>query len=133
MPDAALLGNFFGSIVVAQLGPPKLDFNLIQCGVEGKREQNRFGGKRREEEMLVARQETCDGRVIAHVDMDCFYVGRNIFRQRLEAGDREADIEQCRLASFPSLSSNEEKFNDLVATEKVDELKKLVASHIYAL
>ncbi|KAH1034994.1 hypothetical protein GYH30_055121 [Glycine max] len=30
MPDAALLGNFFGSIVVAQLGPPKLDFNLIQ-------------------------------------------------------------------------------------------------------
>jgi len=38
-----------------------------------------------------------------------------------------------QLASFPSLSSNEEKFNDLVATEKVDELKKLVASHIYAL
>ncbi|KAH1111346.1 hypothetical protein GYH30_009922 [Glycine max] len=30
MPDAALLGNFFGSIVVAQLGPPKHDFNLIQ-------------------------------------------------------------------------------------------------------
>lgn len=24
--------------------------------------------------MPVARRETCDGRVIAHVDMDCFYV-----------------------------------------------------------
>lgn len=35
-----------------------------------------------------------------------------------------------QLASFPSLSSNEEKFNDLVATEKVDELKKLVAPHM---
>ncbi|KAG4954972.1 hypothetical protein AAZX31_14G178800 [Glycine max] len=30
VPDAALLGNFFGSIAVAQVGPPKLDFNLIQ-------------------------------------------------------------------------------------------------------
>lgn len=26
----------------------------------------------------MARQETCDGRVIAHVDMDCFYVQGNI-------------------------------------------------------
>ena len=30
VPDAALLGNFFGSIAVAQVGPPKLDFNLIE-------------------------------------------------------------------------------------------------------
>ncbi|KAK7260476.1 hypothetical protein RIF29_26552 [Crotalaria pallida] len=30
-------------------------------------------------------------------------------------------------ASFPSLSSFEEKFNDLTTTEKIDELKKLVA------
>nr|AMP82932.1 CHD3-type chromatin-remodeling factor PICKLE [Catalpa bungei] len=33
-------------------------------------------------------------------------------------------------ASFPSLSSFEEKFNDLTTAEKVDELKKLVAPHM---
>ncbi|KAL2494135.1 Protein CHROMATIN REMODELING 4 [Forsythia ovata] len=33
-------------------------------------------------------------------------------------------------ASFPSLSSFEEKFNDLTTTEKVEELKKLVAPHM---
>jgi len=49
-----------------------------ECGAEGKKGQNRFGGKKREEEMLVARQETCDGRVNAHVDMDCFYVQGHI-------------------------------------------------------
>ena len=32
--------------------------------------------------------------------------------------------------SFPSLSSFEEKFNDLTTAEKVDELKKLVAPHM---
>ncbi|KAJ8758798.1 hypothetical protein K2173_000519 [Erythroxylum novogranatense] len=32
--------------------------------------------------------------------------------------------------SFPSLSSFEEKFNDLTTTEKVEELKKLVAPHM---
>lgn len=30
VPDAALLGNFFGSLTVAQLGPPKLDIRLFQ-------------------------------------------------------------------------------------------------------
>ncbi|KAK7300950.1 hypothetical protein RJT34_11803 [Clitoria ternatea] len=30
VPDAALLGNFFGSLAVAQVGPPKLDFTLFQ-------------------------------------------------------------------------------------------------------
>ncbi|KAG5049301.1 hypothetical protein JHK85_010404 [Glycine max] len=145
MPDAALLGNFFGSIAVAQLGPPKHDFNLIQvcdgivvkgkaygiCSIrvdgndalavyKGKKGQNRFGGKKREEEMLVARQETCDGRVNAQCRHGLLLrssgtekatkfkrlalcnhtVGRNIFRQRLEAGDHEADIEQCRVSQF---------------------------------
>ncbi|MED6192317.1 hypothetical protein PIB30_009127 [Stylosanthes scabra] len=33
-------------------------------------------------------------------------------------------------SSFPSLSSFEEKFNDLTTAEKVDELKKLVAPHM---
>jgi SNF2 family DNA or RNA helicase len=33
-------------------------------------------------------------------------------------------------ASFPSLSSFEEKFNDLTTAEKVEELKKLVAPHM---
>ena len=33
-------------------------------------------------------------------------------------------------ASFPSLTSFEEKFNDLTTAEKVDELKKLVAPHM---
>ncbi|CAN0911844.1 Protein CHROMATIN REMODELING 4 [Linum grandiflorum] len=33
-------------------------------------------------------------------------------------------------ASFPSLTSFEEKFNDLTTTEKVEELKKLVAPHM---
>ncbi|XP_054778799.1 protein CHROMATIN REMODELING 4 isoform X2 [Prosopis cineraria] len=33
-------------------------------------------------------------------------------------------------ASFPSLSTFEEKFNDLTTAEKVDELKKLVAPHM---
>ncbi|KAG8365705.1 hypothetical protein BUALT_Bualt18G0134400 [Buddleja alternifolia] len=33
-------------------------------------------------------------------------------------------------ASFPSLSSFEENFNDLTTTEKVEELKKLVAPHM---
>ncbi|XP_031278489.1 protein CHROMATIN REMODELING 4-like isoform X3 [Pistacia vera] len=33
-------------------------------------------------------------------------------------------------ASFPSLSSFEEKFNDLTTTQKVEELKKLVAPHM---
>lgn len=33
-------------------------------------------------------------------------------------------------SSFPSLSSFEEKFNDLTTTEKVEELKKLVAPHM---
>ncbi|KAL3631607.1 hypothetical protein CASFOL_024591 [Castilleja foliolosa] len=33
-------------------------------------------------------------------------------------------------ASFPSLSAFEEKFNDLTTTEKVEELKKLVAPHM---
>lgn len=33
-------------------------------------------------------------------------------------------------ASFPSLTSFEEKFNDLATAEKVDELKKLVAPHM---
>ncbi|XP_057510712.1 LOW QUALITY PROTEIN: protein CHROMATIN REMODELING 4-like [Actinidia eriantha] len=33
-------------------------------------------------------------------------------------------------ASFPSLSSFEEKFNDLTTAEKVDELKKLVTPHM---
>ncbi|XP_024030153.1 protein CHROMATIN REMODELING 4 isoform X2 [Morus notabilis] len=33
-------------------------------------------------------------------------------------------------ASFPSLSSFEEKFNDLTTAEKVDELKKLVSPHM---
>ncbi|KAK9156146.1 hypothetical protein Sjap_003626 [Stephania japonica] len=33
-------------------------------------------------------------------------------------------------ASFPSLSSFEENFNDLTSAEKVDELKKLVAPHM---
>ncbi|KAL1833871.1 hypothetical protein ACET3Z_003522 [Daucus carota] len=33
-------------------------------------------------------------------------------------------------ASFPSLSSFEEKFNDLATAEKVEELKKLVAPHM---
>jgi len=28
--------------------------------------------------MPVARRESCDGRVIAHVDMDCFYVQGSI-------------------------------------------------------
>ena len=28
--DAALLGNFFGSLAVAQVGPPKLDAKLFQ-------------------------------------------------------------------------------------------------------
>lgn len=28
--DAALLGNFFGSLAVAQVGPPKIDLNLVQ-------------------------------------------------------------------------------------------------------
>nr|KYP50255.1 Chromodomain-helicase-DNA-binding protein 5 [Cajanus cajan] len=37
---------------------------------------------------------------------------------------------QNNLASFPSLSSFEEKFNDLTTAEKVDELKKLVAPHM---
>lgn len=31
-------------------------------------------GKEEWRGMPVARRETCDGRVIAHVDMDCFYV-----------------------------------------------------------
>ncbi|XP_054820078.1 inositol 3-kinase-like isoform X2 [Prosopis cineraria] len=30
VPDAALLGNFFGSLTVAQVGPPKLDMTSIQ-------------------------------------------------------------------------------------------------------
>ncbi|TKY56467.1 Inositol 3-kinase [Spatholobus suberectus] len=30
VPDAALLGNFFGSLAVAQVGPPKLDLGLLQ-------------------------------------------------------------------------------------------------------
>lgn len=30
VPDAALLGNFFGSLTVAQMGPPKLDVRLFQ-------------------------------------------------------------------------------------------------------
>ncbi|GLT81713.1 hypothetical protein SLE2022_001480 [Rubroshorea leprosula] len=30
MPDAALLGNFFGSLTVAQIGLPKFDFRLLQ-------------------------------------------------------------------------------------------------------
>ncbi|XP_061347183.1 inositol 3-kinase [Gastrolobium bilobum] len=30
VPDAALLGNFFGSLAVAQVGPPKLEFSLFQ-------------------------------------------------------------------------------------------------------
>ncbi|XP_020230476.1 inositol 3-kinase [Cajanus cajan] len=30
VPDAALLGNFFGALAVAQVGPPKLDFGLLQ-------------------------------------------------------------------------------------------------------
>ncbi|CAM8924496.1 unnamed protein product [Rhodiola kirilowii] len=35
-----------------------------------------------------------------------------------------------QLASFPSLSAFEEKFNDLTSAEKVDELKKLVSPHM---
>ena len=31
--------------------------------------------------------------------VDC-HVGRNIFRQRFEVGDREVDIEQCRVSQF---------------------------------
>ncbi|BAT81542.1 hypothetical protein VIGAN_03128600 [Vigna angularis var. angularis] len=30
VPDAALLGNFFGSLAVAQVGPLKLDSNMVQ-------------------------------------------------------------------------------------------------------
>lgn len=36
-------------------------------------------GKKVVEAMPVARRETCDARVIAHVDMDCFYVQGSFF------------------------------------------------------
>lgn len=33
VPDAALLGNFFGSLTVAQLGLPKFDLRVLQVGL----------------------------------------------------------------------------------------------------
>ncbi|KAL5193941.1 Inositol 3-kinase [Glycine soja] len=87
MPDAALLGNFFGSIVVAQLGPPKLDFNLIQYQEPGVLLWRGFTLQQFVHQCFGNTHDFGKGRKM---------VGRNIFRQRLEAGDREADIEQCR-------------------------------------
>jgi hypothetical protein len=46
--------------------------------LEGKKEKKRREEKKRVA-MPVARRETCDGRVIAHVDMDCFYVQGYLF------------------------------------------------------
>ncbi|MBA0775583.1 hypothetical protein Gotri_010710 [Gossypium trilobum] len=40
----------------------------------GREDYRRFGGKRGERAMPVAKPESSDSRVIAHVDMDCFYV-----------------------------------------------------------
>ncbi|KAG5066404.1 hypothetical protein JHK86_010135 [Glycine max] len=189
MPDAALLGNFFGSIVVAQLGPPKHDFNLIQyeslefyCGmvlhcsnlfisalethlilekagdgivVKGKaygicsirvdgndalavysavhtareiairektgkkgakqiwREKKRrgdAGGEARDVRwksecscrhgLLLRSSGTEKATKFKRLALCNHTVGRNIFRQRLEAGDHEADIEQCRVSQF---------------------------------
>lgn len=34
IPDAALLGNFFGSLTVGQIGLPKFDLRLLQVGLE---------------------------------------------------------------------------------------------------
>ncbi|KAG4918235.1 hypothetical protein JHK85_056516 [Glycine max] len=152
MPDAALLGNFFGSIVVAQLGPPKLDFNLIQslefyCGmvlhwnnlfisalethmilekagkcirVDGNdalvvysavhttreiaiREKRPvlMRGKKGAKQIWREKKRRGDAGGEARdvrwkSDCSCRHGLLLRSRQRLEAGDREADIEQCR-------------------------------------
>ncbi|KAI4358060.1 hypothetical protein L6164_001966 [Bauhinia variegata] len=43
VPDAALLGNFFGSLTVTQVGPPKIDMKLFQM-VKDEMNKRRMGG-----------------------------------------------------------------------------------------
>ncbi|TYG69936.1 hypothetical protein ES288_D05G271600v1 [Gossypium darwinii] len=52
---------------------PSLFFWLSLLVDKGE-DYRRFGGKRGERAMPVAKPESSDSRVIAHVDMDCFYV-----------------------------------------------------------
>ncbi|KAG4909646.1 hypothetical protein JHK87_055762 [Glycine soja] len=119
MPDAALLGNFFGSIVVAQLGPPKLDFNLIQYQEPGVLlwrgftlqqfvhqcfgNTHDFGKGRKMGAKQIWREKKRRGDAGGEArdvrwksDCSCRHGLLLRSRQRLEAGDREADIEQCR-------------------------------------
>ncbi|XP_027332439.1 inositol 3-kinase isoform X2 [Abrus precatorius] len=49
VPDAALVGNFFGSLAVAQVGPPKLDVNLFQDEMHKRKVQDDPCLERREE------------------------------------------------------------------------------------
>ncbi|KAK5832338.1 hypothetical protein PVK06_016140 [Gossypium arboreum] len=48
--------------------------DVLRSGRAGTGHYRRFGGKRGERAMPVAKPESSDSRVIAHVDMDCFYV-----------------------------------------------------------
>lgn len=57
------------------LAEPRM--SLLTCFFFPERKKDLEGKEKKEEEeeeMPVARPETSDSRVIAHVDMDCFYV-----------------------------------------------------------
>ncbi|WJX63566.1 inositol 3-kinase [Trifolium repens] len=56
--DAALLGNFFGSLAVAQVGPPSLDMNLVQVVKEemNKRKVQDTPCSKKIDELMVFRK-----------------------------------------------------------------------------